>query len=576
MAGRGRYPRTPKRATGFRASTSRRTCGTPPATSHRPRVSQSAAAPISTICSHATACIPRTSRMRDLRIGRARSRMKTSANEGSYGRRCDPGNAVAVQGVQGVRGGRRRITQGAVRRDPRADRSERRRQDDVLQFAHQVLATDVGGDLLPRREHHPGEACGYRPPRHRPFLPDMRGIPASYGFGERARGSAARPVDVISFLALGKKPVQPRWRSHAAVYRSAAREMGGHPRGRTAVRQKACPGTGHYPGARARVDAARRAHAGHGARGRVACHAADQAAVGRPHRAHGGTQHERGLLHRRYHIRAAARQGNRRRALCRSVEEPAGSRSLHGDAGTYARGLELMAREMLKISALEAWYGESHILHGVDLTVQEGEVVTLLGRNGAGRTTTLRAILGLVGSRTGSVKIDGMETVRLPTHRIARIGVGYCPEERGIFSALSAEENLLLPPRLKGAQAMSLEEIYHMFPNLRERAASPGTRLSGGEQQMLAVARILRTGARLLLLDEISEGLAPVIVQKLGEVIRALRANGFTVVLVEQNFHFAAPLADRFYVMEHGRIVKQFAQSELASQTGLLQEFLGV
>jgi branched-chain amino acid transport system ATP-binding protein len=235
-----------------------------------------------------------------------------------------------------------------------------------------------------------------------------------------------------------------------------------------------------------------------------------------------------------------------------------------------------MAEALLKVDDLQAWYGESHILHGVELTVQEGEVVTLLGRNGAGRTTTLRAIMGLVGSRTGSVKIDGMETVRLPTHRIARIGVGYCPEERGIFSALSAEENLLLPPRLKGAQAMSLEEIYDMFPNLRERAASPGTRLSGGEQQMLAVARILRTGARLLLLDEISEGLAPVIVHKLGDVIRALRSKGFTVVLVEQNFRFAAPLADRFYVMESGKIVKQFEQSELASQMGLLHEYLGV
>ncbi len=235
-----------------------------------------------------------------------------------------------------------------------------------------------------------------------------------------------------------------------------------------------------------------------------------------------------------------------------------------------------MPREVLKITALEAWYGESHILHGVDLTVQEGEVVTLLGRNGAGRTTTLRAIMGLVGTRTGSVEIDGVETVRLPTHRIARIGVGYCPEERGIFSALSAEENLLLPPRLKGAEAMSLEEIYAMFPNLSERAASPGTRLSGGEQQMLAVARILRTGARLLLLDEISEGLAPVIVHKLGEVIRTLRSKGFTVVLVEQNFRFAAPLADRFYVLEGGKVVKQFEQSELASQMGLLHEYLGV
>jgi branched-chain amino acid transport system ATP-binding protein len=235
-----------------------------------------------------------------------------------------------------------------------------------------------------------------------------------------------------------------------------------------------------------------------------------------------------------------------------------------------------MAREVLKIANLEAWYGESHILHGVELTVQEGEVVTLLGRNGAGRTTTLRAIMGMVGARTGSVVIDGVETVRLAPHRIARIGVGYCPEERGIFSALTAAENLLLPPRLKGTQAMQLDEIYDIFPQLRERAASPGTRLSGGEQQMLAVARILRTGARLLLLDEISEGLAPVIVQKLGEVIRTLRTRGFTVVLVEQNFRFAAPLADRFYVMEHGHIVKQFRQSELASRMELLHEFLGV
>ena len=235
-----------------------------------------------------------------------------------------------------------------------------------------------------------------------------------------------------------------------------------------------------------------------------------------------------------------------------------------------------MAREVLKIANLQAWYGESHILHGVEFRVQEGEVVTLLGRNGAGRTTTLRAIMGLVGARTGSVRIDGTETVRLAPHRIARIGVGYCPEERGIFASLSTEENLLLPRRLKGAEAMQLEEIYAIFPQLRERAASPGARLSGGEQQMLAVARILRTGARLLLLDEISEGLAPVIVQKLGEVIRTLRAKGFTVVLVEQNFRFAAPLADRFYVMESGRIVKQFEQSELDARMGLLHEYLGV
>ncbi len=234
-----------------------------------------------------------------------------------------------------------------------------------------------------------------------------------------------------------------------------------------------------------------------------------------------------------------------------------------------------MARESLKLAGLEAWYGESHILHGVDLCVHEGEVVTLLGRNGAGRTTTLRAIMGLVGSRAGSIQVEGVETIGLAPHRIARIGVGYCPEERGIFSGLSTEENLMLPPRLKAA-ALKVGDIYAMFPNLRERAASPGTRLSGGEQQMLAVARILRTGARLLLLDEISEGLAPVIVQKLGDVIRTLKTNGFTVVLVEQNFHFAAPLADRFYVMEGGRIVRQFERSELASQMGMLHQVLGV
>jgi branched-chain amino acid transport system ATP-binding protein len=235
-----------------------------------------------------------------------------------------------------------------------------------------------------------------------------------------------------------------------------------------------------------------------------------------------------------------------------------------------------MARELLSIAGLNAWYGESHILHGVDLSVQQGEVVTLLGRNGAGRTTTLRAIMGLIMSRTGSILIDGVETVRLAPHRIARLGLGYCPEERGIFSALSTQENLMLPPLLDGSQAMPVEEIYAMFPNLRERASSPGTRLSGGEQQMLAVGRILRTGARLLLLDEISEGLAPVIVQKLGEMIRTLKSKGFTVVLVEQNFRFAAPLADRFYVMERGRILRHFEQAQLASHRGMLQEFLGV
>src|SRR5450432_2408181 len=235
-----------------------------------------------------------------------------------------------------------------------------------------------------------------------------------------------------------------------------------------------------------------------------------------------------------------------------------------------------MAREMLKVADLQAWYGESHILHGVEFSVQEGEVVTLLGRNGAGRTTTLRAIMGLVGARTGSVLIEGSEAVRLAPHQIARLGVGYCPEERGIFAALSTEENLLLPPRMKGAPGMQLEEIYDIFPNLLERSASPGTRLSGGEQQMLAVARILRTGARLLLLDEISEGLAPVIVQKLGAVVKSLREQGFTIVMVEQNFRFAAPLADRFLVMEHGQVIQEFNQAELPSRVERLHEYLGV
>jgi len=235
----------------------------------------------------------------------------------------------------------------------------------------------------------------------------------------------------------------------------------------------------------------------------------------------------------------------------------------------------MAANELLAIEGLNAWYGESHILHGVDLHVREGEVVCLLGRNGAGRTTTMRSIMGLVGKRTGSIRIGGQESIKLPPHRIARLGVGYCPEERGIFASLSAEENLMLPPVIANG-GMSIAELYEMFPNLKERANSPGTRLSGGEQQMLAVARILRTGARLLLLDEISEGLAPVIVQRLAEMIRTIKAKGYTVVLVEQNFRFAAPLADRFYVMEHGKIVKQFAQAELAGNMAMLQEFLGV
>lgn len=231
--------------------------------------------------------------------------------------------------------------------------------------------------------------------------------------------------------------------------------------------------------------------------------------------------------------------------------------------------------EFLRISGLHAFYGESHILHGVDLTVNRGEVVTLLGRNGAGRTTTLKSILGLVGRRSGSILVNGVEAVSFPPHRIARMGIGYCPEERGIFASLSCEENLLLPPPVASG-GLSLDEIYAMFPNLQERRASPGTRLSGGEQQMLAVARILRTGAKLLLLDEISEGLAPVIVQALARTIRMLRERGLTIVMVEQNFRFAAPLADRFYVMEHGRIVESFAAGELEAKRGMLHEYLGV
>ena len=231
----------------------------------------------------------------------------------------------------------------------------------------------------------------------------------------------------------------------------------------------------------------------------------------------------------------------------------------------------------LEIRDLHTWYGESHILHGLNLQIQPGEVVTLLGRNGAGRTTTMRAIMGLVGKRQGSILVHGQETIGLPTHQIAHHGVGYCPEERGIFASLSCEENLLLPPVVstRGKQ-MSLDEIYNMFPNLKERKDSPGMRLSGGEQQMLAVARILRTGANLLLLDEISEGLAPVIVQALARMITTLKAQGFTIVMVEQNFHFAAPLADRFYVIEHGQVALQFTSGELQAQMPALNELLGV
>jgi branched-chain amino acid transport system ATP-binding protein len=229
----------------------------------------------------------------------------------------------------------------------------------------------------------------------------------------------------------------------------------------------------------------------------------------------------------------------------------------------------------LEVKDLHGWYGESHVLHGVNFHVNEGEVVTLLGRNGAGRTSTMRAIMGLIGARKGSIKVRGVETIAMATHKIARLGLGYCPEERGIFSSLSAEENLMLPPTLAPG-GMAVEQIYTMFPNLKERANSQGTRLSGGEQQMLAVARILRTGAKLLLLDEISEGLAPVIVQKLAEMVIALRRQGYTIVMVEQNFVFAAPLADRFMVMEHGHVIQEFTQAELPARMDRLHEYLGV
>jgi branched-chain amino acid transport system ATP-binding protein len=231
--------------------------------------------------------------------------------------------------------------------------------------------------------------------------------------------------------------------------------------------------------------------------------------------------------------------------------------------------------ELLRVTDLHAFYGESHILHGMDFRVNRGELVTLLGRNGSGRTTTLKAILGMVGRRTGSVMVNGRETVGMPSHRIVRLGLGYCPEERGIFGSLTAEENLLLPPPV-GSGGMSIDEIYGMFPNLRERRASPGTRLSGGEQQMLAMARILRVGARLLLLDEITEGLAPVVVQALGRAVRILKERGFTVVLVEQNFRFAARLADRHYVVEHGRIVDMVPREALDANMEKLHRFLGV
>lgn len=231
--------------------------------------------------------------------------------------------------------------------------------------------------------------------------------------------------------------------------------------------------------------------------------------------------------------------------------------------------------EKIRLRDLHAFYGESHILHGINLYVNRGELVTLLGRNGSGRSTTLKSIMNMVGRRSGSIMINGTETLGMPAHRIAHLGIGFCPEERGIFASLSVEENLLLPPEVR-SDGMSLDEIYSMFPNLLERRASQGTRLSGGEQQMLALARILRTGANILLLDEITEGLAPVIVKKLGEVLVQLKQRGLTILLVEQNFHFAAPIADRHYIMEHGHIVEEIHQSELEEKRGLLDTYLSV
>ena len=241
----------------------------------------------------------------------------------------------------------------------------------------------------------------------------------------------------------------------------------------------------------------------------------------------------------------------------------------NGGANSGANGA------LLRVAGLQAYYGESHILHGVDFEVRAGEVVTLLGRNGVGKSTTLKAVMGIVTQRRGSVRFEGAETIGMASNTVARLGIAYCPEERGIFASLSVEENVLLPPPVK-AGGMAIEEIYALFPNLRDRRRSQGTKLSGGEQQMLAIGRILRTGATLLLLDEPTEGLAPVIVQKIGEVIRQLKARGFTVLLVEQNFHFAATVADRFYVMEHGRVIDEIAREALPANMDKLHNYLGI
>jgi branched-chain amino acid transport system ATP-binding protein len=245
--------------------------------------------------------------------------------------------------------------------------------------------------------------------------------------------------------------------------------------------------------------------------------------------------------------------------------------AVSGPAAAPALG----APPLLVVRDLNAWYGESHVLHGVGFDVAAGEVVTLLGRNGAGKTTTLRSIMAIVPRREGSIVFEGQETTRLPSNRIARLGIAYCPEERGIFSSLNVEENLLLPPAVRDG-GLSVDQIFELFPNLKERLKSQGTKLSGGEQQMLAIGRILRTGARLLLLDEPTEGLAPVIVQQIGRTIRRLKADGFTILLVEQNFRFAATVADRHYVMDHGRVVDMIPNSELDANMDKLHDYLGV
>jgi branched-chain amino acid transport system ATP-binding protein len=236
---------------------------------------------------------------------------------------------------------------------------------------------------------------------------------------------------------------------------------------------------------------------------------------------------------------------------------------------------ERTVQALLAVHGLEAWYGESHILHGVDFNVLPGEVMTLLGRNGAGKTTTMRAIMGMVETRKGSVRFEGHELINLPSNRIARLGIAFCPEERGIFASLNVKENLLLPPEVKPG-GLAVDQIFELFPNLRERLSSQGTKLSGGEQQMLAIARILRTGARLLLLDEPTEGLAPVIIKQIGRTIKRLKEKGFTILLVEQNFRFASTVADRFYVMEHGRVIDRFTVAELSANMDKLHDYLGV